>query len=73
MAKVYMFPQKKKLPKGVEERLYEVAKEYVEVLYSAAILMDLERDKPTPEELMEMVGMAFAEGIYKAIDEMDEL
>ena len=73
MAKVIMFPQKKKLPKGVEERLREIAKEYVNVLYSVAVLMDLEQDKPAPEEVMEMVGMAFADGICEAIDEMDEL
>ena len=73
MAKVIMFPQKKKLPKGVEERLHEIAKEYVDVLYSVAVLMDLEQDKPTPEEVMELVGMTFADGICDAIDEMDEL
>ena len=72
MAKVLTFPQKMKLPKGVEDRLYEVAKEYVEVLYSAAILMDLSKDKPTEEEFMELVGTAFAEGIYYAIEAMDE-
>lgn len=73
MAKVVMFPQKKKLPKGMEERLREIAKDYVGVLYATAILMDLETDKPTQEELMDLVGMAFAEGICEAIDEMDEL
>ena len=75
MAKVVMFPQKKKLPKCIEEELYRVAKDYVEVLYSAAMLMDLEpnSDKPTQEEFMELMGVAFAEGICEAIEEMDEL
>lgn len=71
MAKVFLFPQKKRLPKAVEKRLHEIAKEYVEVLYSAAVLMDLEADKPTNEEIMGLVGEAFAEGICEAIDEMD--
>ena len=73
MAKVVMFPQKKKLPKCIEEELYRVAKDYVEVLYSAAMLMDLETDKPTQEEFMELLGVAFAEGICEAIEELDEL
>lgn len=71
MAKVVMFPQKRKLPKGVEERLYEIAKEYVEALYAAAILIDLETDKPTQEEFMDLVGETFAEGICEAIDELE--
>lgn len=73
MAKVYMFPEKKKLPKCVEEHLHEIAKEYVGTIRSAVLLMDLERDKPTQEEMMELIGTAFAEGITKAIEELDEL
>lgn len=73
MAKVVMFPQKKKLPKVVEEELYKVARDYVAALKAAAILIDLEQDKPTEEEFMELVGIAFAEGICEAIEELDEL
>lgn len=72
MAQVVMFPQKKKLPKGIEEDLHKVAKDYVEVLYAAAVLFDLQTDKPTYEELMGLVATAFAEGISNAIDELDE-
>ncbi len=71
MAKVVMFPQKKKLPKGVEEDIRKIAKDYVGTLYAAAILMDLESDKPTQEEIMELVGIAFTEGIYEAIEELE--
>ena len=71
MANVVMFPQKKKLPKGVEESIYKIAKEYVATLRAAAILLDLEENKPTQEEIMELVSEAFAKGIYEAIDEMD--
>lgn len=72
MAQVVMFPQKKKLPKGIEENLHKVAKDYVEVLYAAAVLFDLQTDKPTYEELMGLVATAFAEGISNAIDELEE-
>ena len=71
MAKVVMFPQKKKLPKGVEEHLCEIAKDYIATLRSAVILMDLELDKPTQEEIMALVEEAFTKGIYEAIDELD--
>ena len=71
MARVVMFPKKKKLPKCVEEELYKIAKEYVGVLKTAVLLMDLEQDKPTQEEMMELVGEAFAKGIYDAIEEME--
>lgn len=71
MAKVVMFPQKKKLPKCVEEELYKVAKDYVATLKVAVMLMDLEQDKPTQEEIMELIGTAFARGISDAIDELE--
>ena len=70
MAKVVMFPRKKKLPKGVEEDLCKIAKDYVGTLNAAVILMNLETDKPTDEEIMDLVGEAFIKGIHKAIDEM---
>lgn len=73
MAKVVMFPQKKKLPKGMEKSLRKIAKDYVATLRATVMLMELERDKPTQEEIMELVGEAFAEGINEAIEEMDEL
>lgn len=72
MAQVVMFPQKKKLPKGIEENLHKVAKDYVEALYAAAVLFDLQTDKPTYEEFMGLVATAFAEGISNAIDELEE-
>lgn len=72
MAKVVMFPQKKKLPKGVEEHLRRIAKEYVETLASAVLLMDLEMDRPTQEEIMGLVEATFCEGICEAIEEMGE-
>lgn len=73
MAKVLMFPTKKKLPKVMEESLRKIAKEYVATIYATATLMELEEDKPTQEEIMELVAAAFSEGIYEAIEELDEL
>ena len=70
MAKVYIFPQEKKLPAGMEKRLKEVAKEYVETLYATMTLFGLESEPPTMEEVQKMVEKTFAEGIIEAIDEL---
>ena len=72
MAKVYAFPMKKKLPSGAEERIKQIAKEYVEAIYAAATLMNLTGDPPTTDEMQEMFGAAFAEGIIEAIDELEK-
>ena len=72
MAKVYAFPTKRKLPAGMEKELKKVAKNYVETLYATVILFDLESDKPSYEEIMELVAEVFSEGIYEAIDDLDE-
>ena len=73
MAKVYAFSPKKKLPKGMEEELKRVAKDYIAVLYATVNLLDLEEEKPTYDEVMEMVAEAFTDGVYQAIEELDEL
>ena len=72
MANVYMFPEKKRIPSGLEKELHRVAKEYVETLYAIATIFDLEADKPTYDEVVDMVAESFTEGIYNAIDELDE-
>jgi hypothetical protein len=72
MAKVYAFPMKRKLPAGMEKSLKKVAKEYVEVLCATMALYELTNDKPSNEELHEMVEAAFTEGILEAINELDE-
>lgn len=72
MAKVCLFPQKKTLPSGMEEELHKVAKEYVETLYAIVTLFELQADKPTYDEVLDMVAEAFSEGIYEAIGELDE-
>lgn len=72
MAKVYAFPTKRKLPGGMEKELRQIAKNYIEALYATVVLFDLETDKPTYEEVMELVAEAFTEGIEEAIEELDE-
>ena len=72
MTNVYLFPQKKKLPSGMEEELYRVAKDYVSALYAIVTLFELEADKPTYDEVMDLVAEAFSDGIYEAIAELDE-
>ena len=72
MAKVIMFPDKKRLPRGVENDIRKIAREYIEVLAATMILYDLTNDGPTQEELRQMVEEAFAEGICEAIDDLIE-
>lgn len=73
MAKVYMFPTKRKLPSRMEKDLHRVARDYVAILKAITVVLNLESDPPTNEEVMDLVGAAFAEGILEAIDELDEL
>ena len=73
MAKVYMFPQAKKLPGGVVKRLNEIAKEYVELLQAIIVLLDVDiSDDEQYDEVLELVKVAFAKGIIAAVEEMEE-
>lgn len=73
MAKVLLFPQKKKIPKGIQDRLNEVAKEYVEVLQALIVLLDVDlSDEAEYEETLLMVQDAFARGILAAVEEDEE-
>ena len=73
MAKVLMFPQKKKLPQCIEKRLSEITREYVEVLQALIVLLDIDiSDDSQYEEVLELVQEAFAKGILEAISEMEE-
>ena len=72
MAKVVMFPQKKKLPSGIEKRLNEITKEYVEVLQALIVLLNVDiEDDLQYNEVLEMVQEAFAKGILAAVEEME--
>lgn len=73
MAKVLMFPQKKKLPKGIEKRLMEISKEYVELLQALIVLLDVDiDDEEQYNEVLELVSESFANGIIAAVEEMEE-
>ena len=72
MAKVIVFPQKERLPKGLEKEVHRLAKEYIEVLYASLNLLasDL-ADKEELDRINEMVAVAYSEGLIKAIDELE--
>ena len=73
MSKVLLFPQKKKIPKGIEEHLGKIAKEYVETLAALIVLLDVDiSNQKEYEETLIMVQDSFAKGILNAIKEMDE-
>ena len=72
MAKVIVFPIKNKLPGGIEKRIHEIAKEYIEVLYAYAVLVDI-TDNDAYEEAVDLVAEAYAEGIVKAVEELGEI
>ena len=73
MATVYMFPTKRKLPGGMEKDLHRVARDYVAILKAITVVLNLESNPPSNEEVMNMVGEAFAEGILEAINDLEEL
>lgn len=72
MAKVYLFPNKTRIPSGMKDELHRIAKEYVSVIYAIANLLELEKETITEDEIMELVAEVFSEGIYEAIDELLE-
>ncbi len=72
MAKVIVFPQKERLPKGLEKEVHRLAKEYIEVLYASLNLLAGDRaDKEELDRINEMVAVAYVEGLIKAIDELE--
>ena len=72
MAKVVMFPQKKKLPASIEQRLSEISKEYVEALQTLIVLMDIDlTDDKQFNEVTDLVHESFTRGILDAINALD--
>lgn len=70
MCEVYMFPQKKSLPKNLEEQLYRAAKDHIEALYAS--LMILSSDGTTKEEALDLVSIVYANGLEKAVEELEK-
>lgn len=68
-----MFPQKKTIPGGIQKRLDEIAKEYVETLEALIILLDIDLSDPIEyEEALMMVQEAFTKSIMKTAYDVDE-
>ena len=73
MAQICMFPVKKKLPKGVEERFNEIAKEYVEALFATLTIMSVDDQSPENlDEIHKLIADVYAEALVKAVDELAE-
>ena len=71
MAQVYLFPQKERLPKNLEEKLHQIAREYVEVLFATlTLLSDEDASIERMDEVTKMVSDAYAEGLNNAVDEL---
>ena len=56
MAKLYAFPNKKRIPSGMKEELHRIAKDYVAVIYAIANLLELEAEPITEDEIMMLVA-----------------
>ena len=73
MAEVLLFPQKKRLPKCIDKSLRKIMKEYVEVLQTLIVLLDVDvDDEEQYNEVLAMIQEAFANGILEAINGMEE-
>ena len=72
MGEVLKFPQKKELPKVMEEEIHKIAKNYMEVLYAAFEYFEDECEtREDMEEVNDLVVSAYADGIEKAINELE--
>ena len=72
MCEIYEFPRPVKLPRDLEIRLEESAKEYVNTLNG--ILQFFRREEFDDEELtkvMEEVLLTYLQSVDKAVDELD--
>lgn len=73
MAQVYMFPEKKKLPKHIEDAVRRNAKEYMGLLYGSLMLLgEGGTNQMKHEDIVDLVTEIYLDGLNDAIDEMDE-
>lgn len=71
MCDVIMFPQEKRLSKGIEKEIDRIAKEYIEALFATLILLGgKDFSKEELDEVTELVEKTFANGIVKAIEQL---
>ena len=73
MAKVYAFPVKKQISEEMKQKLYDLAKEYVNLLNDVfEELTDDVTDEDEMVEVTELMLMAYLDAVGKAIDELEE-
>ena len=73
MAQVYMFPEKNKLPKHIEDGIRRNAKEYMGLLYGSLMLLgEGGLNQMEHGEIVALVTETYLDGLNDAIDEMDE-
>ena len=73
MAQVYMFPEKNKLPKHIEDAIRRNAKEYMGLLYgSLTLLGEGGLGQMEHGEIVALVTETYLDGLNDAIDEMEE-
>ncbi len=71
MAQVLMFPEKKKLPKSIEESIRKNAKEYLELLCAAVMLLSENGvNQMDEDDIITLVAETYADGFSEAIDEL---
>lgn len=73
MGKVISFPQKKQLPKVVEDSLYEIAKAYIYTLiYALTVLSNDTSMAKELDEIRDLINVTYINGLLKAIDEVEQ-
>ena len=73
MGEVLLFPQKKRIPGGIQKRLDEIAKEYVEALQCLIVLLDVDISNQSEyEEILDMVQESFLKSILLAVNSLEE-
>ena len=72
MAKVLMFPEKKKLPKHIDEAVRRNAKEYMGLLYASLTLLgESGLNQMNHGDIVSLVTETYLEGLNDAIDELE--
>lgn len=72
MAQVYMFPEKNKLPKHIEDAVRRNAKEYMGLLYASLTLLGKNGlDQMDYEDIVALVTETYLDGLNDAIDELE--
>jgi hypothetical protein len=72
MCEIIAFPNKKVISKEIEERLFQTARDYIDIVNDVLDdLGDEECERIGVTEVANMVAMVYAKGIETAIDDLD--